>query len=74
MKELPKIRIFAPCWKLVGEGQDCHWEGKEVDAEVTTLHLESGKMRVRYIDADGKRKCIDVPMDVFDRHYKVVKK
>ena len=74
MTELPNFRIFAPIWKLTGEGQGCHWEGKEVDAEVLTLHLESGKMRVRYILADGKLKCIDVPMDIFDRHYEVVKK
>jgi hypothetical protein len=62
-----------PCWKLVGEGKDCHLEGKEVEADVVTIHLLTRKMRVRfYNEAQGKFQSRDISIDEFDKNYQII--
>lgn len=51
MSDLPKIRIkikLAKRVELVGQSWDIESDDVEVEAEVLTLHLNTGSMRVRY--------------------------
>ncbi len=43
-------------------------------AEVLTIHLQKGTMRVRYVDACNQTQIADISADAFFREYEIVKK
>lgn len=73
-QELPKVKVHCACWKLEGSGPSTRWTGRDVDAEVLTVHIEKNKMRVRYVDSDGKPKTMDVDAQPFFARYNIVEK
>ena len=71
----PKVNIYVPSYRLLDEPgpNGSYFEGKEVEAEVLTLHLSTWKMRVRYFNSSKNQyESLDIPIEEFFKHYKIV--
>lgn len=83
MNKLPQIPISTrsrnPHWILNAdlpyeERMANYYITHHTNAEVLTIHLQKGTMRVRYMDACNQIQIQDMPADTFFREYEIIKK
>ena len=65
-----KFRVPNPTWNGSDDNQYIY---TELDAEVLTLHLNNGMMRVRY-EQNGKIKTEDISNQPFFDKYSILEK
>lgn len=83
MKNLPKVKIEVsdvnPDWVLnesldINDRMIGYRIFRTVEAEVLTLHLAKGTMRIRYQRLNGKPETVDVDYQPFIDEFSIVKK